>query len=196
MDNANIQFPWKKRTSTKQTQITCGYTQVQLMEVRFCFVLFCFLYNTVFLLISSVHFSRSVMSHSLQPHGLQHTRLPVHHQLPELIHSCPSSRWCHSTISSSVPPSPPAFSLSLMILFTVLKSRGRGLPTSQKLKKIYLGYCPVRAVRTADSTHESAIQTFVSAPVPMNTFSWLAHQEQKWSFYLKKWVKLREAPKG
>ena len=29
-------------------------------------------------------FSRSVMSHFLWPHGLQHTRLPVHHQLPEL----------------------------------------------------------------------------------------------------------------
>ena len=86
------------------------------------------------------------MSHSLWPHGLQHTRLPVHHQLPELIHSYPLSWWCHSTISSFVPPSP-AFSLSLMILFTVLKSRGRGLPPSQKLKNIYLGYCPVRAVR-------------------------------------------------
>ena len=29
-------------------------------------------------------FSRSVMSNSLRPHGLQHARLPVHHQLPEL----------------------------------------------------------------------------------------------------------------
>ena len=38
---------------------------------------------------------------------------PVHHQLPEFnSNSCPSSRWCHPTISSSVIPSPPAFSLS------------------------------------------------------------------------------------
>ena len=29
-------------------------------------------------------FSRSVMSNSLQPHGLQYARFPVHHQLPEL----------------------------------------------------------------------------------------------------------------
>ena len=29
-------------------------------------------------------FSHSVASDSLQPHGLQHTKLPVHHQLPEL----------------------------------------------------------------------------------------------------------------
>ena len=33
---------------------------------------------------SSVHFSHSVMSDSLRPHGLQHSRFPVHHQLPEL----------------------------------------------------------------------------------------------------------------
>ena len=30
--------------------------------------------------------------------------LPVHHQLPEFAHSCPLSRWCHPTISSSVVP--------------------------------------------------------------------------------------------
>ena len=28
--------------------------------------------------------------------------IPVHHQLQELTHSCPSSQWCHPTISSSV----------------------------------------------------------------------------------------------
>ena len=32
---------------------------------------------------SSVHFNHSVMSDSLRPHGLQHARLPVHHQLQE-----------------------------------------------------------------------------------------------------------------
>ena len=36
------------------------------------------------ILHASVQFSRSVMSNSLWPHGLQHTGLPVHHQLPEL----------------------------------------------------------------------------------------------------------------
>ena len=34
MDNANIQFPLKKRISMKQTQITCGYTRLHLIEVR------------------------------------------------------------------------------------------------------------------------------------------------------------------
>ena len=32
---------------------------------------------------SSVQFSRSVVSDSLQPHESKHARLPVHHQLPE-----------------------------------------------------------------------------------------------------------------
>ena len=49
---------------------------------------------------------RSVLSNSLQLHGLQHARLPVHHQLPELAHQthCPSSWWCHPAISSSIVP--------------------------------------------------------------------------------------------
>ena len=53
----------------------------------------------------SVQFSRSVMSDSLGPHGLQHSRLPC--QSPTsgaCSNSCPWSLWCHSTISSSVIP--------------------------------------------------------------------------------------------
>ena len=51
----------------------------------------------------SVQFSCPVMSESLWPHGLQHARLPC----PSLSsgacsNSCPSSWWCHPTISSSV----------------------------------------------------------------------------------------------
>ena len=50
-------------------------------------------------------FSRSVMSGSLQPHGLQHTRLPCPSPTPRACsNSCPSSQWCHPTISSSVIP--------------------------------------------------------------------------------------------
>ena len=52
----------------------------------------------------SVQFSHSVVSNSFQLHGLQHTRLPFHHQLPELAQTHPLSRWRHPTISSSVIP--------------------------------------------------------------------------------------------
>ena len=52
----------------------------------------------------SVQFSCSVMSHSLQPHGLQHTRLPCVSPTPEAYsNSCPLSWWCHATISSCRP---------------------------------------------------------------------------------------------
>ena len=50
-------------------------------------------------------FSRSVMSNSLRPRGLQHTRLP--HPSPSLgvySNSSPFSWWCHPTISSSDVP--------------------------------------------------------------------------------------------
>ena len=40
---------------------------------------------------------------TLQPHGLQHARLPcLSLSLGAYSNSCPSSRWCHPTISSSV----------------------------------------------------------------------------------------------
>ena len=48
-------------------------------------------------------FSRSVVSSSLQPHGLQRSRLPCPSPFPGACsYSCPSSHWCHLTISSSV----------------------------------------------------------------------------------------------
>ena len=50
-------------------------------------------------------FSCSVMSDSLQPHGLQHTRLPDLSPSPgACLSCCPLSWWCHPTISFSVIP--------------------------------------------------------------------------------------------
>ena len=52
-----------------------------------------------------VAFSSSVVSNSLRPHGLPHARLPCPSPTPRAYsHSCPSSQWCHPTISSSVVP--------------------------------------------------------------------------------------------
>ena len=54
-------------------------------------------------LFSSVQFSHSVVSNSLWPHELQHTRPPCPSPTPRVhSNSCPSSRWCHPAISSSV----------------------------------------------------------------------------------------------
>ena len=55
--------------------------------------------------LSSVQFSCSVVSDSLWPHELQHTRPPCPSPTPRVHpNSCPSSRWCHPAISSSVVP--------------------------------------------------------------------------------------------
>ena len=54
--------------------------------------------------LSWVQFSRSVMSDSLQPHELQHTRPPRPSTPRVYSNSCPLSQWCHSIISSSVIP--------------------------------------------------------------------------------------------
>jgi len=55
--------------------------------------------------ISSVQFSRSVVSDSLQPHEPQHARPPCPSPTPGVHpNPCTLSRWCHPTISSSVVP--------------------------------------------------------------------------------------------
>ena len=83
--------------------------------------------------ISSVQFSCSVMSDSLQPHESQHTRPPCPSPTPG-VHSdsCPLSWWCHPAISSSVisfsscPQSLPAsrsFPISHILLFLHYQNR-------------------------------------------------------------------------
>ena len=72
---------------------TQGWTQVSSIAGRFSEPL------------SSVQFSRSVVSNSLRPHELQHTRPPCPSPTPGAHpNSCPLSRWCHPTISFSVVP--------------------------------------------------------------------------------------------
>jgi len=54
---------------------------------------------------SSVQFSHSAVSDSLWPHELQHARPPCPSPAARVHpNSCPSSRWCHPTISFSVVP--------------------------------------------------------------------------------------------
>ena len=56
-------------------------------------------------IFSSVQFSCSVMSNSLQPHEPQHARPPCPPPTPGIYtNPCPLSRWCHPTVSSSVIP--------------------------------------------------------------------------------------------
>ena len=57
--------------------------------------------------VSSIQFSCSVMSNSLWPCRLQHTKLPCPSPTPGACsNSYPSSQWCHPTISFSFVPFP------------------------------------------------------------------------------------------
>ena len=72
---------------------------------------------------SSVQFSYSVLSDSLQPHGLQHSRFPYPSPAPRAYsNSCPLSRWCHPIISvvafSCLQSFPASVSFQMSQLFT------------------------------------------------------------------------------
>ena len=72
-------------------------------------------------------FSHQAVSISLQPHGLQHTRLPCPSLSPRVCsNSYPLCQWCHPTILSSVTPfsscpqsSPPSGSFPVNRLFVL-----------------------------------------------------------------------------
>ena len=82
-------------------------------------------------------FSHLVLSDSLRPHALQHARLPCPSPTPGAYsNSCPLSRWCHPTVSSSVIPFsswpqslPPSGSFQMSQLFT-LGSQSIGVSAS------------------------------------------------------------------
>ena len=77
-----------------------SHFHLSTLKIKFCLI---------YLTLSSVQFNHSVMSDSLRPHGPQHARPPCPSPtLRAYSNSCPLSRWCRPTISSSVAPSPPA----------------------------------------------------------------------------------------
>ena len=79
------------------------------------------------LFYSSAQFSFRVMSDSLRPHESQHARPPCPPPTPGVhSNSCPSSRWCHSTISFSVVPfsCPQSFPASLFLQMSQLFTSG------------------------------------------------------------------------
>ena len=87
-------FPWKKTCVTVFSSIKFRLRVHESYGVRSC--CFCF---------SSVQFSHLVVSDSLWPHVPQHARPPCPSPTPRVHpNPCPSSRWRHPTILSSVVP--------------------------------------------------------------------------------------------
>ena len=123
-----------------------------------------FAWHTIFLgsPLHSVQFSCSVMSDSLQPHGLQHARPPCPSPTTG-VHSksCPLSQWCHPTISSSVVPFSSGF---------------QSFPAS--------GYFPVSQFFASGG---QSIGVSASASVlPMNIQGWFPLQLTSWISLLSK----------
>ena len=83
---------------------------VQVDSRFFCTTLWTASFNSGFpdssvLIFIWLQFSLSFLSDSLQPHESQHTRPPCPSPTPRVhSNSCPSSRWYHSAILSSVVP--------------------------------------------------------------------------------------------
>ena len=98
-------------------------------------------------------FSCQVASHSLQPHGLQHARLPCPSLSPGV---CPSSRvlnqWCHPTISSSdtlfscPQPFPASVSFPMSQLFTSSGQSTRASASPSFLPMSIQGWLPLRLI--------------------------------------------------
>ena len=90
-------YPSRLSQST-EFELTASYSKFPLATY--------FTYGSAYVsMFSSVQFSLLVVSNSLQPRGLQHARLPCPSPTPGACsNSCPSSWWCHPTISSSVIP--------------------------------------------------------------------------------------------
>ena len=110
--------------------------------------------------LSSVQFSRSVVSNSLRPHELQHTRLPCPSPTPG-VHSDshPSSQWCHPAISSyvmpfsSCPQSLPASESFLMSQFFAWGGQSTGVSA---LASFLAGFQPrwIQGIRSGDGVGE------------------------------------------
>ena len=90
---------WTRRNATFKTYLWRAFSN-SLWS-------FCTPFSGVILscLLSSVQFSRSVVSYSLRPHESQHARPPCPSPTPGAhSDSRPLSQWCHPAVSSSVVP--------------------------------------------------------------------------------------------
>ena len=108
------------------------------------------------LFITGVQFSCSVVSDYLRPHELQHARPPCPSPtIGVYANSCPSSRWCHPTISFSVVP---------------FSSCPQSLPAS--------GSCPMSQLFAWGG--QSIGVSALASVLPMNTRGWSPSEWTGW----------------
>ena len=148
---------------------------------------------------SPVQFSCSVMSYSLQPHGLQHTRLLCPSWTPGVYSNpCPLSWWWHPTISSSVISfssclqSVPASRSFQMSQFFVSGSQSIGVPASASVLPVniqdwsplgWTGWISLQSKglsrvfsNTTVQKHHSSVLSFLYSPTLTSTYDyWKNH---------------------
>ena len=115
--------------------------------------------------IRSVQFSRSVVSNSLWPHESQHARPPCPSPTPGVYSNpCPFSRWCHTTISSSVVP---------------FSSCSQSLPASGSFQMSQLFTSGGQTV--GDSASASALPVNTQEWSPLGRTGWISLQSNRFS---------------
>ena len=97
---------WEQAGSWFAYVSVCGFWYLCFKKPGFTFLCLALrMLYTLYTNVGSVYFNFSVVSDSLQPHRLQYARPPCPSPTPRACsNSCPSSQWCHPTISSSVVP--------------------------------------------------------------------------------------------
>ena len=104
----------------------------------------------------------SIRSDSLQPHGLQHARLPCPSPTPgACLNSCPSSQWCNPTISSSV-----------VSFFSCLQS----FPASESLPMSQFFVSGGQSIRASAST--LVLPMNIQGWLPLGWTSWISLQSK------------------
>ena len=143
---------------------------------------------------SSVQFSRLVMWGSLWPHRLQHARPPCPSPtLGACSDSCPLSRWCHPTISSSVVPfsclqSIPAAGSFLMSQLFASGGQSIGASASASVPPMNIqGWFPLGLTGLISLQSKDLSRVFSNITVQKHQF--FGNQPSLWfSSYIQTWV--------
>ena len=112
---------------------------------------------------------------TLPPHGLQHTRFPCPSLSPRIcLNSCPSSRWCHTTISFSVAPfsCPQSFpSSGSFPMSQLFASDGQSIGASASVLPVNIqGWFPLRFTGLISLHSKGFSRVFSSTTIWKNQF--------------------------
>ena len=137
--------------------------------------------------ISSVQFSRSVVSDSLWPHRLQHVRPPCSSPTPGVYSNpCPLHRWYHPTTSSSVVPFSsclqffPASGSFPMSQFFASDGQNTGVSASASVLPIIIkDWCPLRFTGLISLQSKGLSRVFSNTTVQKHQF--FCAQPSLWS---------------